>query len=97
MEHVVNDLDIALYKIGLMWWPWHALLLFVYITTTLTSDLSSKQAVQSIINPDWDFNKMGIGGLDNEFSAIFRRAFASRVFPPEIVQQLGDYISFNIM
>ena len=32
---------------------------------------------------------MGIGGLDDEFSAIFRRAFASRVFPPEVVQQLG--------
>ncbi|XP_022199434.2 vesicle-fusing ATPase 1 [Nilaparvata lugens] len=43
----------------------------------------------SIINPDWDFNKMGIGGLDKEFNAIFRRAFASRVFPPEVIQQLG--------
>ncbi|XP_075245181.1 vesicle-fusing ATPase-like isoform X2 [Convolutriloba macropyga] len=43
----------------------------------------------SIINPDWDFQKMGIGGLDDEFSAIFRRAFASRVFPPDVVQQLG--------
>ena len=32
---------------------------------------------------------MGIGGLDNEFNAIFRRAFASRVFPPEVVEQLG--------
>lgn len=32
---------------------------------------------------------MGIGGLSNEFNAIFRRAFASRVFPPEIVEQLG--------
>ncbi|XP_044272166.1 vesicle-fusing ATPase 1-like [Tribolium madens] len=44
---------------------------------------------QSIINPDWDFQKMGIGGLGKEFNAIFRRAFASRVFPPEIVEQLG--------
>lgn len=44
---------------------------------------------QSIINPDWDFGKMGIGGLDQEFNAIFRRAFASRVFPPELVEQLG--------
>ncbi|EDW14720.1 vesicle-fusing ATPase 2 [Drosophila mojavensis] len=42
-----------------------------------------------IINPDWDFGKMGIGGLDKEFNAIFRRAFASRVFPPELVEQLG--------
>lgn len=32
---------------------------------------------------------MGIGGLDDQFNAIFRRAFASRVFPPEIVEQLG--------
>jgi vesicle-fusing ATPase len=44
---------------------------------------------QSIINPDWDFNKMGIGGLDKEFNTIFRRAFASRVFPPEVIHQLG--------
>ncbi|XP_011860256.1 PREDICTED: vesicle-fusing ATPase 1-like [Vollenhovia emeryi] len=44
---------------------------------------------QTIINPDWDFQKMGIGGLDKEFTAIFRRAFASRVFPTEIVTQLG--------
>lgn len=32
---------------------------------------------------------MGIGGLDKEFNAIFRRAFASRVFPPEVIEQLG--------
>uniref|UniRef100_A0A8C2G4W7 Vesicle-fusing ATPase n=1 Tax=Cyprinus carpio TaxID=7962 RepID=A0A8C2G4W7_CYPCA len=44
---------------------------------------------QSIINPDWNFERMGIGGLDKEFSAIFRRAFASRVFPPDIVEQMG--------
>jgi hypothetical protein len=48
-----------------------------------------KSAYRSIINPDWDFQKMGIGGLDNEFSGIFRRAFASRVFPPEFIEQLG--------
>jgi len=35
---------------------------------------------------------MGIGGLDNEFNAIFRRAFASRVFPPEVVEQLGEFL-----
>ena len=52
----------------------------------------SKQAMQSIINPDWNFDKMGIGGLDDQFSAIFRRAFASRVFPPEIVEQLGKML-----
>ncbi|CAD6197587.1 unnamed protein product [Caenorhabditis auriculariae] len=48
-----------------------------------------KSAYRSIINPDWDFQKMGIGGLDKEFSGIFRRAFASRVFPPEFIEQLA--------
>jgi len=55
----------------------------------LTGRSKGKVERQSIINPDWDFSKMGIGGLDEEFNAIFRRAFASRVFPPEIMEQLG--------
>ena len=38
---------------------------------------------------DFKFEDMGIGGLDIEFSAIFRRAFASRIFPPELVEKLG--------
>jgi len=36
-----------------------------------------------------NFEQLGIGGLDKQFEAIFRRAFASRVFPPSIVQKLG--------
>ena len=55
----------------------------------LTGKRKGKMERQAIINPDWDFTKMGVGGLDEEFNAIFRRAFASRVFPPEIMEQLG--------
>jgi len=55
----------------------------------LTGKSKAKVERTQIINPDWDFSKMGIGGLDTEFNAIFRRAFASRVFPPEIMDQLG--------
>jgi len=43
----------------------------------------------ALFRPKWNFESMGIGGLDKEFSDIFRRAFASRVFPPEVVQKLG--------
>ena len=32
---------------------------------------------------------MGIGGLDAEFSDIFRRAFASRLFPGATLAKLG--------
>uniref|UniRef100_A0A8C6NUV8 Vesicle-fusing ATPase n=1 Tax=Nothobranchius furzeri TaxID=105023 RepID=A0A8C6NUV8_NOTFU len=55
----------------------------------LTGKSKTREARQSIISPDWNFEKMGIGGLDKEFSDIFRRAFASRVFPPDIVEQMG--------
>lgn len=43
----------------------------------------------AILAPNFKFEDMGIGGLDSEFSAIFRRAFASRVFPPGLVDKLG--------
>ena len=38
---------------------------------------------------DFSFAEMGIGGLDKEFSDIFRRAFASRIFPASVVKNLG--------
>ncbi|KAL2001113.1 hypothetical protein VTN02DRAFT_2218 [Thermoascus thermophilus] len=48
-----------------------------------------RPAANSIIQPDFKFENMGIGGLDAEFSTIFRRAFASRIFPPGLVEKLG--------
>ncbi|ORY07562.1 hypothetical protein BCR34DRAFT_666339, partial [Clohesyomyces aquaticus] len=50
---------------------------------------NSRPAANSIVQPGFKFTDMGIGGLDNEFSAIFRRAFASRIFPPGLVEKLG--------
>ncbi|XP_024386918.1 vesicle-fusing ATPase isoform X1 [Physcomitrium patens] len=38
---------------------------------------------------EFNFQKLGIGGLDAEFGDIFRRAFASRVFPPHVISKLG--------
>lgn len=43
----------------------------------------------AILAPNFKFEDMGIGGLDTEFSSIFRRAFASRIFPPALVEKLG--------
>ncbi|KAJ5561400.1 ATPase AAA-type core [Penicillium sp. DV-2018c] len=48
-----------------------------------------RPAANSIIQPGFKFQDMGIGGLDAEFSTIFRRAFASRIFPPGLVEKLG--------
>ncbi|KAL7573741.1 hypothetical protein ACA910_007776 [Epithemia clementina (nom. ined.)] len=44
---------------------------------------------QSIFLNDFDFEKLGIGGLDAEFNQIFRRAFASRLWPPSVIKQMG--------
>lgn len=43
----------------------------------------------SIFTKDFDFEKLGIGGLDSEFNQIFRRAFASRIWPAHIIKQMG--------
>ncbi|KAM0345913.1 hypothetical protein ACHAPU_005964 [Fusarium lateritium] len=43
----------------------------------------------AILAPDFRFEDMGIGGLDDEFATIFRRAFASRIFPPGLIAKMG--------
>lgn len=50
---------------------------------------STRAPPNAILAPNFKFQDMGIGGLDTEFSEIFRRAFASRVFPPGLVEKLG--------
>ncbi|EGW32557.1 vesicular-fusion protein SEC18 [Spathaspora passalidarum NRRL Y-27907] len=47
-------------------------------------------ARKQIINPDFKLEDLGIGGLDAEFQDIFRRAFNSRILPPDIAEKL-DY------
>ena len=42
----------------------------------------------SLFKKDFNFEAMGIGGLDEQFKKMFRTAFASRIFPG-IVKQLG--------
>lgn len=49
-------------------------------TQTLKID-SDRMDEKNIINPDMNFQSLGIGGLDKEFNEIFRRAFNTRRFP----------------
>ena len=46
------------------------------------------QVNESLFKSDFDFEKMGIGGLGGEFQTIFRRAFAPRIFPG-IMKEMG--------
>ena len=50
---------------------------------------SNKPQSRNIFRPDFNFEDLGIGGLSKEFGDIFRRAFASRVFPPKMMRELG--------
>ncbi|GLU23006.1 hypothetical protein SLE2022_390400 [Rubroshorea leprosula] len=53
--------------------------------------VNQHEAASSNIFRQKEFNllSLGIGGLSNEFADIFRRAFASRVFPPHVTSKLG--------
>ncbi|MCL4129462.1 UNVERIFIED_CONTAM: hypothetical protein GTU68_013512 [Idotea baltica] len=55
----------------------------------LTGKAKARSSHTSLFSADWDFEKMGIGGLDEQFIKILRRAFASRVFPTEVIEHLG--------
>ncbi|PVF99964.1 AAA-domain-containing protein [Serendipita vermifera] len=50
---------------------------------------AKKPPPNAILAPNFRFEDVGIGGLDAEFAAIFRRAFASRMFPRGLVEKLG--------
>ncbi|KAJ0243223.1 Vesicle-fusing ATPase [Hirschfeldia incana] len=53
--------------------------------------VNQREAASSNIFKHKEFNleSLGIGGLGAEFADIFRRAFASRVFPPHVTSRLG--------
>ena len=58
---------------------------------TLTGDkvAGGSGGANTIFLSDFDFEKLGIGGLDAEFNQIFRRAFASRIWPAHVIKQMG--------
>lgn len=58
----------------------------ITLTNVPDSQLDSQQ--QTIVN-NFDLENLGIGGLKTEFGNVFRRAFASRIFPQSIVKKLG--------
>jgi len=60
----------------------------IMLTGERVADGGSGQA-QSIFTGDFDFEKLGIGGLDAEFNQIFRRAFASRIWPSKVIKEMG--------
>lgn len=50
---------------------------------------SNTTRCKNLFGREFDFQQLGVGGLDKEFSDIFRRAFASRIFPASVLKELG--------
>jgi vesicle-fusing ATPase len=55
----------------------------------IVEDNSAGSAATSILQPNFKFEDLDIGGLDSEFEIIFRRAFTSRLFPPKMIRERG--------
>lgn len=51
-------------------------------------NMKSSTSSNVIFKSNFDFMSLGIGGLDQQFDKIFRRAFASRIFPHDVVEKL---------
>lgn len=51
----------------------------------LTDRVQEKQ----IFKKNFNFQELGIGGLDKEFQEIFRRAFNSRRYPSHVIEKYG--------
>jgi len=50
---------------------------------------SGKSKQKTFIDKDFKFEDLGVGGLDKEIYDIFRRAFFSRRFPPDVLAKFG--------
>lgn len=51
--------------------------------------IKGQNAVSNLFKADFDIASLGIGGLDSQFSEIFRGAFASRAVPPRVAKLMN--------
>ena len=60
------------------------------VISTVSPNIKIKSSQASnMFKGNFNFQEMGIGGLDKQFEIIFRRAFASRVIPDKVAKDLG--------
>jgi hypothetical protein len=52
------------------------------------SVVAVRRKTNRLFDAGFSFEKLGIGGLNKEFSEIFRRAFASRLYP-SLMREMG--------
>lgn len=51
--------------------------------------ISNNSGENMLLNPDFNFESLGVGGLKQEFGKMFRRAFVQRAFDSDIIKRFG--------
>lgn len=51
--------------------------------------MSSSLLKRDLFREDYNFEEIGIGGLNHELVNVFRRALSTRAFPPSVAEKLG--------
>jgi vesicle-fusing ATPase len=69
----------------------------IILTGSSLAEGASSGGANNIFHKDYDFVKLGIGGLDVEFNEILRRAFASRIWVAHIIKQMDINHLHNIL
>jgi vesicle-fusing ATPase len=62
---------------------------FVTVSTKDKNIIINSESDNGLFKQDIDLKKLGIGGLDEEFKTIKRKAFNSRIIDPLIIEQMG--------
>lgn len=61
----------------------------IKLISTDNTILIETSDTKELFKGNFNFEEMGIGGLDKQFEKIFRRAFSSRLIPDKILKNLG--------
>ncbi|KAG2387431.1 hypothetical protein C9374_001763 [Naegleria lovaniensis] len=57
--------------------------------SSLINEEEDADQMHDIFNSEFTFETLGIGGLDKQLNTIFRRAFCSRAYPPDVAEMMG--------
>ena len=52
-------------------------------------NITNNQSENLLLDPNFSFEHLGIGGLKKEFEQMFRRAFVQRLFDSSVIKKLG--------
>ncbi len=55
----------------------------------IVSDNNTNTINKDMFKDDFNFETIGIGGLDNQLVNIFKKALSTRAYPPPIIKKLG--------